>query len=181
MFRILVGVFALLPGAAGYSQTPAIGTKAPDFTLSTPLGKSVQLSKEQHGNALVLIILRGFPGYQCPYCQKQLHDFAVHASEFAARKTSVLLVYPGPPASLDQHANEFLAKESELPANIALVTDPDYEVTNLNGLRWNAANETAYPSTFILDKEGHVLFEKISHDHGDRMSAQDALNHLPMK
>jgi peroxiredoxin len=181
MSRILVGVFALLSAVAGYSQTPAVGAKAPDFTLSTPLGKSVQLSKDQHGNALVLIVLRGFPGYQCPYCQKQVHDFVVHAAEFAARKANVLLVYPGPPASLDQHANEFLAKESELPPNIALVTDPDYDVTNLYGLRWNAPNETAYPSTFILDKEAHVLFEKISHGHGDRMSAQDALNHLPMK
>ena len=61
---------------------------------------------------------------------------------------------------------------------MVLVTDPDYSVTNLYGLRWDAPNETAYPSTFIVDKKGMIAFEKISHTHGDRTSAQDALDHL---
>jgi len=169
---------ALILGASAFAQTPAVGAKAPDFTLSTPTGKAVTLSTEQGGHGLVLVILRGFPGYQCPYCVKQVHDFADHASDFKAKNTRVLLVYPGPPADLDQHAKEFLEKQAELPSNVVLVTDPDYKVTNLYGLRWDAPHETAYPSTFILDKKGMVVFEKISHSHGDRLSAQDALDHL---
>ena len=51
-------------------------------------------------------------------------------------------------------------------------------MTNSYGLRWDAPHETAYPSTFILDKNQTVLFEKISHSHGDRLSAQDALAFL---
>jgi peroxiredoxin len=164
-----------------FGQTPAVGAKAPDFTSSTPTGKAVRLSAEEGGHRLVLVILRGFPGYQCPYCVKQVHDFADHASEFKAKNTRVLLVYPGPPADLDQHAKEFLEKQAELPSNVVLVTDPDYRVTNLYGLRWDAPHETAYPSTFILDKKGMVVFEKISHSHGDRLSAQDALDHLSAK
>jgi hypothetical protein len=97
------------------------------------------------------------------------------------KNATVLLVYPGPPADLDQHAKEFLATQSEMPANIVLVIDPDYKMTNLYVLRWDAPHETAYPSTFILDKEGTILFEKISHSHGDRLSAQDALDHLAAK
>jgi thioredoxin-dependent peroxiredoxin len=169
---------ALILGTSVFAQTPAVGTKAPDFTLSTPTGNAVTLSIEQGGHSLVLVILRGFPGYQCPYCVKQVHDFADHASDFKAKNTRVLLVYPGPPADLDQHAKEFLEKQAELPSNIVLVTDPDYKITNLYGLRWDSPNETAYPSTFILDKKGMVVFEKISHGHGDRLSAQDALDHL---
>jgi len=172
----LAGFLSL--GASALAQTPAVGAKAPDFTLSTPTGKTVTLSTEQGGNGLVLVILRGFPGYQCPYCVKQVHDFVDHASDFKAKNTRVLLVYPGPPADLDQHAKEFLEKQAELPSNIVLVTDPDYKVTNLYGLRWDAPHETAYPSTFILDKTGMVIFEKISHTHGDRLSAQDALDQL---
>ena len=136
------------------------------------------MSSEQHGQGLILVLLRGYPGYQCPFCVRQVHDFVKHASDFAAKNTRVLLVYPGPPANLDQHAKEFLEKQAHLPANIVLVTDPDYKVTNLYGLRWNEPNETAYPSTFILDKKGMVVFEKISRGHGDRLSAQDALDHL---
>ena len=175
---ILAAACALLLGASSFGQTPAVGAKVPDFTLSTPTGKSVALSTEQKGHALVLVILRGFPGYQCPYCVKQVHDFVDHASDFKAKNARVLLVYPGPPADLDQHAKEFLEKQAELPSNIVLVTDPDYKVTNLYGLRWDAPHETAYPSTFVLDGKGTVVFEKISHTHGDRLSAQDALDHL---
>jgi len=169
---------SLFLGGSASAQTPAVGAKAPDFTLSTPTGKTVTLSAEQSGHFLVLVILRGFPGYQCPYCVKQVHDFIDRASDFKAKNTRVLLVYPGPPADLDQHAKEFLEKQTELPSNVVLVTDPDYKVTNLYGLRWNAPQETAYPSTFILDKKGMVVFEKISHSHGDRLSAHDALDHL---
>lgn len=179
--RAAVIVSAALFGTALFAQTPAVGAKAPDFTLSTPTGKRVQMSKEIQGHGLVLVVLRGFPGYQCPFCVKQVHDFIDHASDFAAKNTRVLLVYPGPPGELDDHAKDFLAKQAELPANIVLVTDPDYKVTNLYGLRWDMPHETAYPSTFVLDKRGMISFEKISRSHGDRLSAQDALDNLAAK
>lgn len=166
-------------GAATAAEIPSVGSKAPDFTLATPTGHSIRLSTQHSGSSLVVVVLRGFPGYQCPYCQRQVHDFIEHAAEFAAKKASVLLVYPGPPADLGQRANEFLATQSKLPSNVVLVIDPDYKVTNLYGLRWDAPHETAYPSTFIVDRNGTIQFEKISHSHGDRISAQDALDHLP--
>jgi peroxiredoxin len=172
--------FALIVFAVGLAaaQTPAVGTKAPDFTLQTPTGNPVHLGKELANGTTVLILLRGFPGYQCPYCVKQVQDFVEHSAAFAERKANVLLVYPGPPANLDQHAKEFLAKQADLPSNIKLVVDPDYKMTNLYGLRWDAPHETAYPSTFILDANGTILFEKISHSHGDRTSADDVLTQL---
>jgi hypothetical protein len=85
-----------------------------------------------------------YPGYQCPYCVRQIHDFVENADKFASSGTQVLLVYPGPPAELDRRAKEFLSKENSLPANVILVTDPDYKFTNQYGLRWDAPNETAY-------------------------------------
>ncbi len=179
--QMLVGCAVLMVGAWGFAETPGVGAKAPDFSLSTPTGKAVRLSQEEAGRPTVLVVLRGYPGYQCPYCQKQVHDFVDHASDFAAKGAAVVLVYPGPPAELDQHAKEFLASQANLPPNVVLVTDPDYKVTNLYGLRWDAPHETAYPSTFVLDGKGDVVFEKVSRGHGDRLSAADALEHLPAK
>ena len=179
VLRCLVALACIVagPGMAA-AQTPAVGAKAPDFTLQTPTGAPVTLAKERAKGTTVLVLLRGFPGYQCPYCVRQVHDFVEHSADFAARKANVVLVYPGPPADLDQHAKEFLAMEAALPSNIKLVIDPDYKMTNLYGLRWDAPHETAYPSTFILDARGTVLFEKISHSHGDRTSADDILAQL---
>jgi thioredoxin-dependent peroxiredoxin len=175
----LVAVACIVAGhGMAAAQTPVVGAKASDFTLQTPTGNTVALAKERAKGTTVLVVLRGFPGYQCPYCVKQVHDFVKHSADFAARKANVVLVYPGPPAELDQHAREFLAKQANLPSNIKLVTDPDYKMTNLYGLRWDAPNETAYPATFILDASGTILFEKISHSHGDRTSAGDILAQL---
>ena len=100
------------------------------------------------------------------------------ADRFAALGAQVLLVYPGPSAELDQRAREFLAKQNPLPANLHLVIDPDYKFTNQYGLRWDAPQETAYPSTFLVNRSGMVFFRKISHSHGDRTTASDILTKL---
>ena len=174
---LLLGLFAVLPALAA---TPNVGDTAPDFSLATPDGQQVSLHSLAGRGKTVLVVLRGYPGYQCPYCQRQVGDFLSHADAFAQAKTQVLLVYPGPRAELSQRAKEFLDKR-ELPPNIRLVIDPDYSFTQFYGLRWDAPNETAYPSTFILGEHGVVLFRKISYGHGDRMTANDALAQLTRK
>jgi peroxiredoxin len=160
------------------AATPDIGQKAPDFTLSTPEGHPLSLSSLSSKGTVLLIVLRGYPGYQCPYCQRQVHDFVANSDRFAGLGVQVLLVYPGPSADLDQRAKEFLAKQNELPANLHLVIDPDYKFTNEYGLRWDAPKETAYPTTFLIDRHGVVFFRKISRAHGDRTTAEDVLAEL---
>ena len=59
---ILILLSTLVFAAPAFAATPAVGAKAPDFTLSTPTGKAVCMSKEQQGHELVLVVLRGFPG-----------------------------------------------------------------------------------------------------------------------
>lgn len=182
VIRSIVFMLAVvLPGLAlisAFAETPAVGAQAPDFTLRTPLGHPVSMHSQLGNGPLILIVLRGYPGYQCPYCHRQVHDFILHAADFAELQARVLLVYPGPAAQLNERAKEFLASESQLPSNVVLVTDPDYVATSLYGLRWNAPNETAYPSTIILNRKGKILFEKISRSHGDRFSAEDALKQI---
>ena len=146
MFRnMLVTILfsaSLIHGQA-LGNVPGIGQKAPAFSLSTPAGQIVELGSLTRKGSVVLVVLRGYPGYQCPYCVRQVHDFVENADKFASSGTQVLLVYPGPPAELDRRAKEFLSKENSLPANVILVTDPDYKFTNQYGLRWDAPNETA--------------------------------------
>lgn len=179
--RILLGALlvALPLGTAlaqgGISETPDMGTEAPDFTLSTPEGKAVTLSALTAKGPVVLIVLRGYPGYQCPFCQKQVHDFKANAARFRAEHAELLLVYPGPPDQASAKAGEFLKPEGALPANFHLVVDPDYKMTKRYGLRWDAPHETAYPSTFVIAPDGEVRWRKISHEHGDRTTADEVL------
>lgn len=178
--NLAVLILMLIFAAASVNAQPAppdVGQRAPDFALQTPEGATVNFNGLLKEGKVVLIVLRGYPGYQCPYCQRQVHDFVEHGAEFAKAGAQVLLVYPGPPAQLSARAKEFLAHEP-LPSNVRLVIDPDYRVTNLYGLRWDAPGETAYPSTFIVNRQGVILFRKISHSHGDRTTAADVLARL---
>jgi peroxiredoxin len=160
------------------AHTPDVGQKAPAFTLATPDGKPLALTALTAKGPVVLVVLRGYPGYQCPFCVRQVHDFIANADKFAALGTQVLLVYPGPPAELDQKAREFLTKQNPLPPGISLVIDPDYKFTDQYGLRWDVPRETAYPTTFLIDRHDMIFFRRISKEHGDRTTAADILGEL---
>lgn len=158
------------------AEMPKLGDKAPDFVLKTLDDQTVQLSKLTAKGDVVLIVLRGWPGYQCPICDRQVHDFIATAPGFAEAKAQLVFVYPGPADDLKAHAEEFKNwKGKEWPKEFLYVLDPDYTMVNAYGLRWDAPKETAYPSTFVLDDRGVARFEKISHSHGDRTKAADVL------
>ncbi|MFL6452301.1 MAG: peroxiredoxin family protein [Bryobacteraceae bacterium] len=162
----------LLPVLGG---TPRIGEKPPDFALSTPEGKIVQLSEVVAKGPVALVVLRGYPGYQCPYCNRQVQDFLRNADDLAKAGLHVLMVYPGPPQELGAKASEFLA-DKHLPGKFDLVLDPGYQFTNAYGLRWDAPNETAYPSTFLIDPQQVIFFSKIARMHGGRTTGAEILD-----
>jgi len=172
----LLVLAAALPLVA--AAPPSVGEKAPDFALSTPEGKRVRFSELVSKGPVVLVVLRGYPGYQCPYCNRQVQDFIQKSQGFADAGAHVVLIYPGPPQDLGARANEFLA-DKKLPTNLDLLVDPGYTFTNLYGLRWNAAQETAYPSTFLVDQQGVVFFSKIVKEHGGRTTAAEILDAIP--
>ncbi len=156
---------------------PQVGDMAPDFTLKTLDDQSVRLSDLTAKSDVVLVVLRGWPGYTCPFCTKQAHDFVHNAEKFQAAGVQVVMVYPGPADDLKAHATDFL-QDKDWPTNFLFVLDPDYSFTKSYGLRWDAPKETAYPSTFIIGKDGKVLFAHVSKQHGGRVTADTVLKAL---
>jgi peroxiredoxin Q/BCP len=173
-----VGILATLIFAGTASAgAPKVGDTAPDFTLKTPGGEPIRLATLREKGPVVLVVLRGWPGYQCPICTKQVGELIGKSSEIAEAGAQTVLVYPGPAQRLEEHAKEF-AKGKTLPENFHFVVDPDYDFTKAYDLRWNAPRETAYPSTFVVGKDGQIAFAKISHSHGDRAKVGDVLQSL---
>jgi len=173
-----IGAIALGVGtfSAIAADPPMVGQMAPDFTLNTLDGKMVSLKELTPKKPVVLVMLRGWPGYQCPICTRQVHDFVSQAGGFEG-KAKVVMIYPGPADKLMEHAEEFL-KDKQWPMEFTFLIDPDYSFTKAYGLRWDAKGETAYPSTFIIDSTGKVRFSKISHEHDGRLRAEEALKAL---
>jgi peroxiredoxin len=163
--------------AAWGAEPPRVQDRAPEFSLSAVTGGMVRLSEALSSGPVVLVVLRGYPGYQCPFCNRQVQDYLNRSADFARLGARVLLVYPGPGDMLNQRASEFLAGRM-LPANFSLLLDPDYQFTNLYGLRWEAPKETAYPSTFLIDAKGSVFFAKVAKAHGGRTTAAEMLEEL---
>ncbi|MEW6236547.1 MAG: peroxiredoxin family protein [Candidatus Omnitrophota bacterium] len=159
------------------SLPPVVGEKALDFSLPTLDKKTFQLSKQLTKGPVALVILRGWPGYQCPICATQVGKFIARADDFRSVNARVAFVYPGPADHLVEHAEEFFSRQN-IPDNFFFLIDPDFKFTVSYGLRWNAPKETAYPSTFIIDQQGAIRFEKVSKTHGDRASADDVLKVL---
>ena len=162
---------------ADAAAPPRVGEKAPDFTLKTIADESVRLESLVDKSPVVLVVLRGWPGYQCPLCTAQVAELVREARSFREQKAHVVLVYPGPADGLKEHASEF-ANGKGLPEGFDLVLDPDYAFTNSYGLRWDAPKETAYPSTFVIDSGREVKFAKVSHEHGGRARADEILKAL---
>lgn len=156
---------------------PVPGDKAPDFALADMQGKQVRLSELTAVSPVVLVVLRGFPGYQCPYCTRQVQDFVSNAAQFARAAVSVVFVYPGPPDGLQGKAAESAAGK-QLPERFRMLLDPGYEFSNAWGLRWDAPQETAWPSTFVIDKGSVVFFAKVSKVHAGRTTAAEVLTAL---
>ena len=160
------------------AQTPGKGDAAPEFRLPI-IGKSgfLSLKEANESGPVVVVVLRGYPGYQCPLCSDQVSTFANRAEALASLTDHVILVYPGAASLLEKHAEEFMGDRS-LPEPLTMVRDPDMKMINEYALRWNSPRETAYPATFVVDGNGEVRWSKVSDSHGGRASAQEVIDAL---
>lgn len=161
-------------------KPPVVGETAKDFELVSLSGNQVKLSESTDAGPVVLVVLRGYPGYQCPLCTAQFGEFLTKADDFKAAGAKLLFVYPGPASKLKAHAAEFVSGK-DYPDHIQILLDPDYAFTKSYGLRWEANGETAYPSTFVITADRKVSFASVSKGHGGRTKAQDALKVLSGK
>lgn len=172
-----IPVLLMLAAIPSHAEPPKVSDSAPEFTLQSIRGASVRLSELTRENSVVLIVLRGFPGYQCPACNRQTKEYLDSAQTFADVRAKVVLVYPGARGILQARAAEFAAGK-QFPAHFELLLDPDYKLTNSYSLRWDAPNETAFPATFVIDQQGKIVFSKVSKSHGGRTNPAEVLPYL---
>ncbi len=156
----------------------AINDKAIDFELPIVDGDGyLSLSDEYRQGPVVVVVLRGYPGYQCPLCSRQVGSLANRAKTLSRYAHRVILVYPGEAELLERHAEEFMGSRS-LPRPLTIVRDDDMKMVSDWGLRWNAPRETAYPATYVIDKNGRVRWSEVSSSHAGRTSAGEIIAQL---
>lgn len=152
-----------------------VGKKAVNFELPV-VGKKqfLELKDEYSSGPVVVVVLRGYPGYQCQICKQQVGKLINRASALAKNAHRVILVYPGDNPLLKRHSESFMGSR-RLPEPFVLVRDDGMQMIEDWGLRWNTPNETAYPSTYIIDSNGRVAWKKISSSHAGRSTTEEIL------
>ena len=179
MKHLVIGLFMLLSLSAFSQQNVKVkkGKQAMNFSLDLISGKQVELNKLNSKSNIVLVVLRGWPEYQCPACSQQVGQYLAEEEQFEKLNAKVLFVYPGPSKVLKEKAQEF-AEDFTFPKNFYFALDPNYSMVNKYGLRWDAPKETAYPSAFVINKKGKIVYSKISSSHSGRAKVSELIETL---
>ncbi len=84
-----------LMSAASAIEPPSKGDLAPDFKLPV-VGEDRYVSLQElcRSGPIVLVVLRGFPGYQCPLCTQQVGTLRNRVKALGEVTEHVLLIYP---------------------------------------------------------------------------------------
>ncbi len=152
--RILSGLipaFALLltmsqPVVRAADDMPAVGTQAPDFTLSSQEGKQVSL----HDFRGQWVVLYFYPKDMTPGCTIEAHNFQRDQKEYDARKAAIVGVSVD---TVDSHV-QFCTKEN---LTFRLLADPDKKVVTMYGSTQKfGTTVVAARNTFIIDPKGVI-------------------------
>jgi peroxiredoxin Q/BCP len=139
-------VTLLLGGAAAAAELPAVGSKAPAFTLNSQEGAAVSLASN-NGRWVVLYF---YPKDFTSGCTVEAHNFQRDLEKYEKANAVILGVSLD---SVDSHKG-FCTKEG---LHFRLLSDPDAAVTKSYGsVTTYQGKEYASRNTFLIDPEGVV-------------------------
>jgi len=151
----LTCLLALAIGATlAYAAVPAVGTKAPDFTLNSQEDKPISL----HDFKGKWVVLYFYPKDQTPGCTIEAHGFQRDLAQYDKRNAVIVGVSVD---SVGSH-KEWCAKDS---LTFKMLSDEKHQVVNQYGsVQKFGANEVAARNTFLVDPNGVIqkVFEKVN-------------------
>jgi peroxiredoxin len=181
---------AMLKAQGFAARTLSVGAKAPSFILPDQNGKRVSSSNLLAKGRLVLLFIRG---RWCPFCVGQMEALNYVAARVEASGASLAAISPQTEKQAyfmhDQHKLVF-----------PLLVDAHNEVARQFGLVYRASDEQQdlyrrtfvnlplvngddswtlpIPATYIIDRDGTVLFVSANEDYTERPEPLEILSKL---
>ena len=134
-------------------------------------GNAFSLKQYQGKKNVLLVFTRGFSGELCPYCTTQTSRLIANYDQFTERETEVLLVYPGSKTQLPLFRQASIEASGEDSFPFPVLLDEDLTAVKRLGI----AAQLAFPSSFIVDKQGQVRLSYVGSDPTDRPSIKALL------
>jgi peroxiredoxin len=170
-------------GIAGTS-----GAKSPWFALPDHNGKLVSSANLLAKGRLVLLFIRG---RWCPFCVGQMEAMSAIATEIETAGASVVAISPQTERQAffmhDQHklafsllvdAHNQLARQFGLVYRVPEEQQALYSRTfvNLPFANGDSTWELPIPATFVIDRDGSILFASANEDYTDRPEPLEILS-----
>jgi peroxiredoxin Q/BCP len=137
-----------------------VGDAAPDFSLVSDRGDTVNLADYRDKKHVVLVF---YPGDQTPVCTKQLCEIRDVYAEFEKRGAAVLGINP---AGRESHA-AFVKKQGY---RFPLLTDTGKRTAAAYGVKGIMTKRTV----FVVSRDGTVVYAKRG-----KPPVEKILEHLP--
>ena len=168
-----------------------VGDKSPSFEIPDHNGKPVSSSDLLSCGRLVLMFIRG---RWCPFCVSQLEAMNFIAPEIAA-KAALVAISPQTEKQTffmrDQHKLTFpvlvdaqnkIARKFGLAYRVPEEQQGLYRSTfvNLPHVNGDPSWELPIPATFVLDRDGTILFASANEDYTDRPEPLEILSAVEM-
>ena len=174
--------------AAGIeSRALKIGDRAPDLALPDALDKRVRLNDLWGQGPLVVVFYRG--GW-CPYCNLELKAWQRRLAELEHMGASLVAISPQTPDnslstaeknelafpvlsdSALQAAESFGVAFELSPELVALYRLVGNDLPTLNG---NGRWVLPLPATYVIDRNGRIMFAHVEADYRQRAEPTDVL------
>ena len=168
-----------------------VGNRAPDIALENAKGERIDVSAPLKKGPVIVTFYRG--GW-CPYCNLQLRAFQELLPEIRAMGVSLVAISPEKPdETLSTAEKNALAFEvlSDIGQKVGRAFGLVYAFTaELKGVyrefgldiaaRNGVADEWALPvpATYVIDRDGTIIFAHADVDYRDRVEPSDVLAFL---
>lgn len=153
----IVSALVMMPMLAkAVSDVPVVGAVAPDITLTSNEGKTVNL-KDYRGKWVVLYF---YPKDFTSGCTLEAHNFQRDLAKYEQMKAVIL----GVSVDTAESHKDFCTKEG---LSFKLLSDPDAKVSNEYGsVMEYQGNKYSARNTFIIDPKGKIVkvFVKVKPD-----------------
>ncbi|HEX7251425.1 MAG TPA: thioredoxin family protein [Thermoanaerobaculia bacterium] len=141
---IPLAVVLLAMASAALFAAPAIGSAAPDFTLTTLDGKSFSLAQAARSHKAVVVM---FVATKCPY--SNAYNDRMRDMSALYEKQGVLFV--GINSNKTEPADEVSAHAKQHGLAFPLMKDPDNKVADLYDARHT-------PEIYVVDPQGKLVY-----------------------
>ena len=184
---------AIEQGKKNPNDSPGVkvGTVAPDFTATTYEGNKITLSNVYKKGVVVLIFYRGA---WCPYCNLHLKSFQERLEDFKKLGVTILAIsvdkmeYSAKAVKDNRLGFEVISdNQSEILKDYKLLykVPDDLVVKYLNEYNIDLEIHSgktdhviAIPATYIIDKNGEIIFAYANEDYKVRTKPEEVLNIL---